>query len=698
MNKLLCLIIGASLALNVTAQPVDRSKPPQAGPARPVFFADPATFTLPNGITVLVVENHKLPRVTASLSIDMGPVLEGKKAGVMQLMGQMLSEGTTKTSKADYDAAIDLIGADVNLYSAGGSTIALTRYFEKAFMLMAEGLRYPALTQESFDKLKKQAIAGLKSGERSAATISGRVVGALNYGKNTAMGEFQTEESIKALTLDDIKQTYHNYITPSRAYLTFVGDITPGAAKSIALKAFADWKGKKLDLPVIPNNPTVKNTEIDFIDLPTAVQGEIRVTTLLNNPMTNPDYHALLLANQVLGGGAEGKLFMNLREKHGFTYGSYSSVGNGRFQSAFTTSAQVRSEKADSAIVEMLREIDNMREGNITQEELDMAKAKLNGSFALGMEDPSRSATYAANILINNLPKDFYRTYLQKLNALTIADLQRVSKKYFSKDNSRIIVVGNGAKIVPNLTRLGYTIKQYDKYAEPVTDKPKDVAVAESPKTSDAISAYRLVEDYLKAIGGKEEVKKLKTVRASLTMEAMGHEFEGTELKMSPNKHFMEVKMGETTVMESTFNGTQGYVAQMGKKTDLAGDELKEAMDDRAIIPQLYYIGADYKTTYLGTGKAGSEDAFKLKVTKPSGKVATEYYSMKTGLLLKEETTTKLGGIDSPITIEFYNYKKASNGNILFPTTIIQTLGEQQYTLTLKDVKINEGVTEADFK
>src|SRR5688572_7734334 len=124
MNKIICLLCSVCLTLSLSAQTIDRSKPPQAGPPRPISFADPVTFTLPNGLTVLVVENHKLPRVVANLTIDMGPVLEGNKAGVMQLMGQMLGEGTTKTTKAQFDEAIDILGADVSLYSAGASVSA----------------------------------------------------------------------------------------------------------------------------------------------------------------------------------------------------------------------------------------------------------------------------------------------------------------------------------------------------------------------------------------------------------------------------------------------------------------------------------------------------------------------------------------------------------------------------------------------
>ena len=693
MNKILCLLMSACIALSSTAQvKIDRSKPPKVGPAPSIVFADPVTFTLPNGMTIIVVENHKLPKVSATLNIDMGPVLEGKKAGVMQLMGQMLSEGTTSMPKAKFDEAIDLLGADVNLFSGGGSASALTRYFNQAFNLMADALKKPAFPQESFEKLKSQYITSLKSGEKSAATISGRVVSALSYGKNTAMGEFETEETIKGITLDDVKEAYKNYITPSRSYLTFVGDITPGKAKELAISAFNAWTGRKLTLPQIRNVENVGSTEIDFIDLPTAVQGEISVTNLVNNPMSNPDYHALLLANQILGGGAESKLFMNLREKHGFTYGSYSNIGNGRFQSQFKSSAAVRSDKADSAVVEMLREIENMRNGNITAEELAIAKAKYNGSFALGMEDPANTARYASNILINNLSKDFYRTFLQKINGVSVEDIKKVSQKYFEKDKSRIVMVGNGSKTIPNLARLGYPIKKYDKYAEPVVDKPKETEVKESSKTTDAISAYSVIEGYLKAIGGKEEVKKVNTLKTSLTMAIGGMQLEANEKKMAPSKIYTELKMGENKVMQQSFDGSKGYQVQRGQKKDMDEKEIKEAQDEKGVIPQLYYITNDFVTSYLGTGKVGDEECYKLKITKPSSKVSIEYYSTKTGLLMKEESTSE----DGEESTTYSNYQKV--GNLMFPFTIVQMQGEQEFNLTVKEIKVNEGVTEEDFK
>ena len=698
MKKVIIVAISFVLLQQGFAQiKIDRSKKPASGPAPVVSIKDPVIFTLANGMTVLVVENHKFPKVNASLSIDAGPIAEGKKAGLVDLMGQMLGEGTTTMPKDKFDESVDLIGAQVSLSAGGGNASALTRYFDKAFTLMADGLKNPAFPAESFDKLKSMTLTGLKANEKSAPAIAARVNKALSYGKNTAIGEFTTEESVKGLTLNDVKEAYKNFITPSRSYLTFVGDITPEAAKKIATKAFGSWTGKKLTLPSIPLVENPSKTEINFVDLPTAVQGELNIGNLVNNPMTNKDYHALLVANQILGGGAESKLFMNLREKHGFTYGSYSRIGSGRFQSQFSASAAVRTDKVDSAAAEIFSEILNMRDGKITAEELAIAKAKYNGSFALGMEDPSRTATYATNILINNLSKDFYRTYLQKINAVTLSDLKKVAGTYFNESNSRIVIVGNGSVILPKLARLGYTIKKYDRYAEPVVEKVTDVKVGETAKTTNNISVYEIVNSYLKAIGGIDEVKKIKSISATIGLDMMGRTFAGIDKKMNPNKQLTEIKMGTTTVMKRVFDGDKGFQQQMGQKKDLTAQEIKQSLDEKGVIPQLFFVSdAAYKTDYLGTGKVNDDETYRMKVLMPSGKLSIQEYSIKSGLLLKEENTSKEGDVDVVEIVEYKDYKKV--GTILLPFEVTRNASGQEFTIKITDYKLNEGVADTDFK
>ena len=404
-----------------------------------------------------------------------------------------------------------------------------------------------------------------------------------------------------------------------------------------------------------------------------------------------------MIANQILGGGAESKLFMNLREKHGFTYGSYSRIGSGRWQSLFTASAAVRTDKVDSATAEIFREILNMRDGKISQEELDNAKAKYNGSFALDMEDPSRIASYASDILINNLPKDFYRTFLQKINSVTLADLKTVAQAYFNESNSRIVIVGNGSIIIPKLMRLGYPIKKYDRYADPVVEKPIEKNVNETGKNNNNISAAEIVESYLKAIGGKEEVKKINTISSIIGLDMMGRTFDGIEKKMNPNLQVTELKMGTMTIMKSVFDGKAGYQQQGPQKKDLTVKETKEAMDEKGIIPQLFYItDPEYKLDYLGIGKVNDENTYRLKVLMPSGKTSIQEYGIQSGLLLKEETTSVQEEADIPMTIEYKNYKKA--GTLLLPTEVTRNVGGQEIPFIYKDIKLNEGVTDADFK
>lgn len=690
MKKIFIIALTTLFAQAVVAQKLDRSQKPKPGPAPTITFTDPVIYTLPNGITILVVENHKLPKVSASFRIDAGPVFEGKKAGVLSLMGSMLNEGTTTKTKAQFDEAVDLLGADVSLSSSGGSTSALTRYFDSAFLLMAEALRKPSFPQASFDKLKSLTITDLKSSERSAKAISGRVVPALAYGINNPMGEFITEQSINALTLADVKAEYTKYITPSRSYLTFVGDIKPEAAKAIAIKAFGDWKGTVLTLPVVAKAANPAKTEIDVINVPNAVQSEITVTNLIDLPLSSPDYHAVLLANQILGGGSDAKLFKTLREKRGFTYGAYSSTGAGRFQETFNANAAVRNEKVDSAVVEFLNEINVMRTQKVSTEDLQNAKNLYNGSFALGLENPARTAGFASNILINKLPKDFYRTYLQKINAVTPDDIQRVSQKYFGHDNTRIVIVGKKEVFAAGLAKLGFTIKDYDNFAAPVK------AVAAS--TAATKTAQEILTKYIAAVGGEAEVKKVTSIVSTGDFEIQGQKLALTIKQMAPNMESTEISMGGNVVMKDAFNGTAGSKSQGPNKMAYSADEVNEKKGRTSLFEQLNY-SKTAKLETAGVVKVGTADAYKLIVTTASGKKHNEYYDVNSGLLLKEEATQTQGGMDINTVTEYGDYRKT--GTVLIPYKISQSVqtpqGNQEFVMNIKEVKVNAPLTAADF-
>ncbi|ASU32917.1 M16 family metallopeptidase [Mucilaginibacter xinganensis] len=694
MKKYIIIAAGALFMQYAQAQTIDRTKQPKPGPAPVLTIKDPVKFILPNGITVLVVENHTLPKVTANYLIDVGPVTEGSKAGVVNLMGSMLNEGTKTMPKAVFDESVEKMGANVSLNSAGGYASALTRYFKEAFTLMGTALKEPAFTQESFDKLKTQEITNLKSSAKSAAAIAARVNNALTYGKTHPNGEFETEEGVQALTLQDIKDAYAKYVTPSRGYLTIIGDIKPADAKALATQVLGSWKGATLTLPKLAEVANPTKTEIDVVDVPSAVQSEINVINLVDLKKNNPDYFPAILASYILGGGAESRLFMNLREKHGFTYGSYSSLGTGRFQETFDASASVRNAKVDSAVTEMLNEVKRIRTTKVTDEELNTAKALYNGSFALGLEDPARTATFASNILINDLPADFYKTYLQKVNAVTADDIQRVAQKYFNYDNTRVVVVGGAAQMLEGLKKSGYPVKLYDNYASPVTE-------GASAATVPAVKATDIIKGYIDAVGGATELKKVTSTVTTLDMSMQGMKLSVVQKKMAPNKEAMAITMGGNTVMKEAFDGEKGYQQQGPNKKDMTAEEVAQKKVFTSLTEQLDYLtNSAFKLAVKGIQKVNGADAYQVSVTDPTGKTSTEYYDVKSKLLVKNESTTVTNNVSINVTLEFGDYRKT--GNILQPykQTITQSAGgqDQTFEMTVTDVKINTGVTPDDFK
>ena len=672
---------------------IDRTKPPLPGPAPVLSIKDPVIYKMANGITVLVVEDHRLPKISAAYTIDAGEITEGAKAGVMNLMGSMLGEGTKTMPKAAFDEAVERIGADVTLNQTGGNVSALTRYFKTAFTLMGQALREPAFTQESFEKLKSQTITGLKSQAKNAAAISGRVTAALAFGKTHPEGEFETEETVQNLTLQDVNAAYAKYITPSRAYLTFVGDITPAEAKILAAEVLGSWKGSALALPVIADVANLSKTEIDLIDVPSAVQSEIKVVNLIDLKKGNPDYFPVLMANYILGGGAQSRLFMDLREKHGFTYGAYSNAGSGRFQTTFQASASVRTAKTDSAVNEFISQINLIRTQKVTTEELSIAKALYNGSFALNLEDPARMATFASTILINGLPADYYRTYLQKVNAVTADDVLRVAIKYFNYGNTRIVIVGNAAQILPGLQKSGYPVRQYDIYASPVT--------ANAPAAAGNVKPADIINNYISAIGGYAELAKIKSSETTMTMAMQGMSLNVDQKKMAPNKELMTISMNGNVMVKQEFDGEKGYQQQMGNKKDMTADEIAQKKVFTSLTEQLDYLkNPAFKLALKGIQKVNGADAYQLNVTDPTGKTSTEYYDVATKLLVKNENSTVANGNAVNQTVEYSDYRKV--GNVMFPFKQALTVSaggqDQNMVMTVSDVKLNAGITADDFK
>src|SRR5690554_1448374 len=682
MKKIATIVLGLFLTFSVQAQ-VDRSQP-KPGPAPKINIGKPQTFQLPNGLTVMVVENHKLPRVTASLTIDNAPYAEGSLAGLSQITGSLMGNGTSKISKDAYNEEIDFYGASLSLYASGGYASSLTKYFPRVLELMALGATDPLFTQEELDKEIAKAIEGLKADEKSVPSTAARVSNILAYGKTHPYGEYVTEETLKNITLADVKQHYTNFFSPNNAYLIIIGDIKFNDAKKLVEKHFGKWKKGNSPRIDYPDPKDVQYTQINFVDMPNAVQSEISHININKLRMTDKDYFAVILANQILGGDFNSYLNMNLREAHGWTYGARSNIGPTRYVSTFRASSSVRNAVTDSAVVEFLKEIKRIREEKVDEETLANVKAGYIGNFVMQIEKPQTIARYALNTKLYNLPDNFYENFIANINAVTADDILRVANKYFSYDNSRIVVVGKGSEVIAPLEKLGIPMFFFDKYGNP-TEKPqaKEVDPSITPKV--------VLDKFFTAIGGADAVKNVKTISMKGSANVPGAPAPVTiVMKKAEGKFFQEISIeGMGTLNKQVINGNKGYISGQGGKQDFTAEELEESKGEA--IP--------FTETYLATVSGlvveaiepvDGNDAYVLKHGKNK-----YYYDVATGLKVAESQEQEQMGQKFTTMTYYKDYRDVKGVKI--PFNIVQNVG---FELDVKftDIKVNEGVTDADFK
>ncbi|WP_396138985.1 M16 family metallopeptidase, partial [Flavobacterium sp.] len=566
------IYIAASLFLTITMQAQDRPQP-KPGPAPSININKPQSFILKNGLKVLVVENHKLPRVSFNLTLDNPPYAEGAKKGVSDILSSMIGNGTESMNKDAFNEEIDFLGANINFDASGASANGLSRYSKRILELMADGALNPLFVQEEFEKEKEKIIEGLKSEEKSVTAIARRVENVLTYGKEHYKGEFTSEETLNNVILDDVIVNYNTYFVPANAYLVIVGDVKFKEVKKEVERLFGSWKKATAPQLTYSDPKDVQYSQINFIDTPNAVQSEIALVNLSNLKMTDTEYFAVILANQVLGGGGEGRLFLNLREKHGWTYGAYSSIGSGKYINKFRSGSSVRNAVTDSAVVEVFNELKKMRTELVSEEDLKNAKAKYVGNFVMQIEKPSTIAGYALNKETQGLPDDFYENYIKNINGVTAEDIKNSANKFFLANQTRVIIVGKAADVLPGLEVMSKKEKlpifYFDKYGNP-TQKPE----VKKPVPA-GVTAQTVLNDYIKAIGGEKAVKNVKTLAILSSGTVQGTALEMVT-KTAPKKLAFEMKAMGMTMSKQIVNEKEAYAMQQGQRKDFTGDELKE--------------------------------------------------------------------------------------------------------------------------
>lgn len=672
------------LFLTGIMQAQDRPQP-KPGKAPVVNIKKPQTFVLANGLKVMIVENHKLPRVTYNLTLDNAPFAEGNKKGVDELGSSLIGNGSKKITKDVFNEEIDFFGANVNFSSSGAYASSLSKYANRILELMADGALNPNFTQAEFDKEKAKMIEGLKAEEKSVPAIAGRVADALAFGKNHPSGEFVTEETLNNVTLADVETNYKNYFVPENAYLVIIGDVKYKKIKPVVEKLFGKWEKRSTPKLTYADPKNVDFTQINFVDMPNAVQSEIALVNTVNLKMSDPDFFPAVIATHILGGDFNSYLNMNLREAHGWTYGANATIGADKYVSKLRSASAVRNVVTDSAVVEFIKEIKKIRTEKVSEALLNNVKASFIGKFVMQVQQPQAVARYALRIETENLPEDFYENYIKSINAVTPEQVQLAANKYFLVDNTRIVIAGKGADVIPGLESLKIPIFYFDKYGNP-TAKP--VLKKEVPA---GVTAKIVLDNYIKAIGGEKALNSVKTIAmiGSTTIPQAPSPLTFTNKIDAKGKLMVEIAMGPMSLMKQVVNEKSAYLLQQGQRKNIEGNDLAE-MKASAIPFEELKLAKKEGLVLTGIESINGNDAYALQ----NGKT-TLFYDTKTGLKVADTKTMEQGGKTMTQTTTYGDYREVKGVKI--PFNIIQNVGFE-LDIKMSEVKINEGVSDADFQ
>ena len=690
MKKLLFLCIATCTNLILYGQ-LDRSIRPSGSVAPTINIKESEVFTLPNGITVILSENHKIPRVSFNLVLGSNQILEGSKAGLSGLAGELLMSGTENRTKDQLDQEIDFIGATLRSSSQNVFLQCLTKHEEKGLDLMSDILLRPTFPEEEFERLKKRKESSILSSKSNPGSMASNAEAKANFPSGHPYGEIETENTLKDISISDVKNYYRGLFTPKGSYLVIVGDVTKEQAKRWAEHYFGAWTGH--DKITTNYNDAFFHTgnRVIFVAKPGAPQSVITVSFPMHIKAGDKNQLVLSTLNGIFGGGGFGaRLTQNLREKRAYTYGCYSRANVAEEGSFYSISGNFRTEVTDSAIAQILFELDRIQKSEVSDEELASIKSLLAGNFARSLERPMTIAQFALNIIKYNLPKDYYQTYLKRLDALTKAEILEAAKQYLTATGCNIIVVGN-PEIAEKLKKFDSdgTIEKMDAFGQEVKELKKATITKEI-----------LIEKYITAVTGTTSIKK--AIKSISKIKALKKETEltatqfpapiiKTDYLTNDSKETMVLSMSGNTLQKSVYNGVTGYDEDERGKTPMNKETLDAKKKVSGIFPEINFTKNNVNYELLGIEVINGKEAYLLKYS-DGIKDTYDYFDVATFYKIRS-----ISSEEGNEQVFNYGDYKLVNG-IYIPYSISIEMQGMTLKGTVKNIEINGKIENSIFE
>jgi len=720
----------ASAAAQSRPWPIER--PPQPLPAREIKFPPYEIQTLPNGLQVVAVLHHEQPAVTMRLLVRSGTSSDPKdKLGLSHLAASLLDQGTKTKSAEQMNDAVDYIGGAMG---AGAGTdltfvnmVVMKDSFDAGMRMLSEMTRQPGFAPAEIERQRQQMLSGQQVSREDPEYIANSVFDRLVYGFHPyGMPANGTPETIASLTREDLVAFHSRYFVPNNTILAIVGDLTAEEAFTAAKKTFGDWA--RQDLPaqsfIDPPDPTRR---VIVVNKPDSVQTEIRVGHL-GIPRSHPDYMAVNLAIRILGGEGSNRLHQVLRTERALTYGAQANMDTLKQTGDFEAETNTRTDATGEVLRLIVDEFWRLQRERVGERELDGAKAYLTGSFPLTIETPESIAMQVVNALFYGLPLEQLQTFRERVNAVTVDDIQRVARDLLRPDRLSVVLVGNAAAFAPQLRSVGFgsfeTIelpeldltsanfkKGQVRAAQPQArvDRPFKAATRpayrqapaaglQEPRAEEGARAVALLDRAIAAKGGLDRLRGLKTIVARQTQASQRPDGQ-TTVETTNYIQYPDRFRVEAPELVQGYDGKSSWMKDRRGVHEAAETQAREAAASlRRDVVALLVAAKDGALTpriLPDVKDAEGNVSHALELSARDLNPVILYVDPDSGLIRKRMYTADAPG--RPVIEEqFFDYRPVDGVQIAFRAT--QKVGPLSVERKVIDVKLNTPLDDTLFK
>jgi zinc protease len=529
--------------MNMSSTETVRQKPPPTLPARPIHIPRPFETTLSNGLQVVIVEDGRLPLISYRLTFRSGDAQDPTELpGLTDLMAGLLTEGTESRTSLEIADEVARIGASLTAgANSDYTTVAsssLANFSDLVLELMADVTLRPSFPENEVELSKQNTIESLKQQRAQPSFLATEVVSRVMYGEHPYSVVAPTPESITATTRDRLVSFRRARLIPNNAVLILVGDLKAEQVLKRIEQLFGEWTPGEIAVENFPAPPVRTSRSAYIVDRPGSAQSNIVIANA-GMTRTSPDYFPMLLMHTVLGANASSRLFMNLREEKGYTYGAYSTLDARRSAGTFRASAEVRTPVTGDSLKEFFYELNRIRNEKVSQKEIDDAKSYLTGVFPIRLETQEGLIDQFVQIKMFGLPKDYLETYRDRVQAVNIDQIRDVASRYVTPDQAAIVIVGDGRHIIEQVEPYSGEIEFYNTAGKrkdrPSTAPPSAASISSiagkwsleiDTPLGQTIPAVLTVEELPTGLGGKVESEMGDAVLTSVELNQ--HEFTAT--------------------------------------------------------------------------------------------------------------------------------------------------------------------------